>query len=308
MEDIRKNYEKLEEMRRQYEKQEMSAVQIQELKQCISDAKREKQTTRKQNQFGTRRMAAAVAAAAALFLLLPNTSEGIAYAMSSIPVVGNLVEAVTFRNYHHESERRNADINIPGVVTGDVSEVNENIRENLKKSTEQINKEIESITDQIIAEFKKDLEVQEGYQDVVVTHEILAAGEDYFTLKLICYQAAGSGAEQDYFYTIDLNTGKRIALGDLFYEGEDYISVISENIKEQMRKQMAEDQTVVYWLDDMDIPEWNFEKITETTPFYLDQEGELVICFNEGDVAPMSMGCVEFKIPKDVIASMRKHK
>lgn len=306
MEHIWKNQEKLEEMRRQYEKQEMSADQIQELKRCISDAKREKQKSRK--HFGVGRTAAAVAAAAAFFILLPNTSQGIAYAMSSIPVVGKLVDAVTFRNYHYESERQNADINIPGVVTGDISESNESVQENLKKSAKQINKEIEVITDRIISEFKKDLEVQVGYQETVVTHEVLAAGEDYFTLKLICYQAAGSGAEQDYFYTIDLSTGKRITLGDLFCEGEDYISPISENIKEQMRKQMEDDPSVVYWLDNTEIPEWNFDQITETTSFYLNQEGKLVICFNEGDVAPMSMGCVEFEIPNEVIAGMRKQR
>lgn len=308
MEYIRGNYEKLEEVRHQYKNHEMSAVQVQQLKQCISDAKQEKEKSREQVKLRFRKTSAAVAAAAALFVLLPNTSEGIAYAMSSIPVMGRLVDAVTFRNYRHEGERQSADISVPEVVIGDISGADENVRENLEKSTEQINREIESITDQIISEFKNDLEAQNGYQDVVVTHEILAADEDYFTLKLICYQAAGSGAEQDYFYTIDLNTGKRITLGDLFYEGQDYISVISENIKEQMRKQMAEDQTVVYWLDNTEIPEWNFEQITETTSFYLNQSGELVICFNEGDVAPMSMGCVEFEIPEKVISGMRKEK
>lgn len=39
---------------------------------------------------------------------------------------------------------------------------------------------------------------------------------------------------------------------------------------------------------------------------YLDSDGHLVICFNEGDVAPMYMGCVQFVIPDEVVADIRK--
>lgn len=46
-----------------------------------------------------------------------------------------------------------------------------------------------------------------------VKHEVLSTTKDYFTLKLICYQAAGSGAETDYYYTIDLKTGKTAGAG-----------------------------------------------------------------------------------------------
>ena len=67
-----------------------------------------------------------------------------------------------------------------------------------------------------------------------------------------------------------------------------------------MREQMDADSNVYYWLDDQEVPEWNFRSITEDTSFYLDQDGRLVICFNEGDVAPMYMGCVEFKISEDI--------
>ena len=54
------------------------------------------------------------------------------------------------------------------------------------------------------------------------------------------------------------------------------------------------------------MPELNFEKITDETQFYLNKNGEVVICFNEGDVAPMYMGCREFVIPNDVLKAIRK--
>ena len=62
----------------------------------------------------------------------------------------------------------------------------------------------------------------------------------------------------------------------------------------------------MYWVDNAEVPEWNFDKITDETSFYLDSDGHLVICFNEGDVAPMYMGCVQFVIPDEVVADIRK--
>ena len=85
----------------------------------------------------------------------------------------------------------------------------------------------------------------------MIKHEVINTTDDYFTLKLMCYQAAGSGDEMDYYYTIDLKTGERLALKDLFKEGSDYITPISENIKSQMRGQMDADENVSYWLTEI---------------------------------------------------------
>ena len=68
---------------------------------------------------------------------------------------------------------------------------------------------------------------------------------------------------------------------------------------------MDADENVYYWLND-EIEEWNFQKITDETSFYLNEDGNIVISFNEGDVAPMYMGCVEFVIPSDVTEGIRK--
>ena len=138
-----------------------------------------------------------------------------------------------------------------------------------------------------------------------INGQVLADTEDYFTLKLLCYQGAGSGYQWNYYYTIDLNTGERLQLKDVFVEGADYISVISENIKKQMREQMAADENVYYWLED-EIEEWNFNSITDETLFYMNEKGSVVISFNEGDVAPMYMGVVEFEIEDSVIKDIRK--
>ena len=157
----------------------------------------------------------------------------------------------------------------------------------------------------MVEEFEVHLKDEIGYQDVVVTSEILLTTQDYFTIKLLCYQGTGSGYQWNYFYTIDLKTGKRMQLKDVFVEGEDYITLISEDIKRQMQEQMSADDMICYWLND-EIEELNFEKITEDTSFYLNEKNNLVISFDEGDVAPMYMGSVEFEISSEVLSNIRK--
>lgn len=322
MEGNKKDIEKMQELKQAYSEPEMSGEQLARMKERMEEAKMEKRNKKKENQnkknHAIRNAAAAAAAVAVVFVALPNTSESVAYAMSNIPVVGKLVEAVTFRDYKYESERNNADIEVPElavnetalpgteqIAEGTEQATDSEVQENLKKTTDEINAEIQKITDEIVAEFEENLEFEGGYQNVMVKHEVLSTTENYFTLKLICYQGSGSGAEWDYFYTIDLKTGERLALKDLFVEGADYITPISENIKEQMQEQMDADENVYYWLND-EIEEWNFQKITDETSFYLNEDGNIVISFNEGDVAPMYMGCVEFVIPSDVTEGIRK--
>lgn len=302
----------LKELRKEYESISMPENQVERMKEEIKKAEQENNKNGKITL-----LVKCAAAAAAVFIILPNTSANVAYAMSGIPVVGRLVEVVTFRDYQYESERHTADIQTPELVVSGAAAVDiskDNVAETdntqkedtLQKTTEEINAEIVRITDQITAEFEENLKYEEGYQDVQVTSEVLGTTKQYFTLKLICYQGSGSGAQWNYFYTIDLNTGEKLTLKDLFKDGADYITPISESIKQQMQEQMDADENVIYWLDNEDIPEWNFEKITEETSFYVNGNNEIVIAFNEGDVAPMYMGCVEFVIPGGILADIRK--
>ncbi|MDD6733079.1 MAG: RsiV family protein [Lachnospiraceae bacterium] len=304
---------KLKELKSDYQSIEMSEEQLNQLKIKMKEAKMTGKINKKHRY--VRKIITVIASCAAAFLVaiivLPNTSGKVAYAMERIPVLGQLVKVITFRDYQYASERNNAEIEVPELeisvseMATDDETVSQPVADELQKTTDEINQEIKQITDELIAEFEKNLKNEEGYQDVLVKSEILATTQDYFTLKLICYIGSGSGYEWNYFYTIDLNTGERLALKDLFREGADYITPISENIKEQMQSQMDADNNVYYWLND-EIEEWNFKSITDETSFYINEKGNIVIGFNEGDVAPMYMGTVEFEIPAEVVAEIRK--
>ncbi len=314
--------ENIDILKQEYMNKEMSESQVNAMKAAIEQAK--KDSAKSHNLVIFQRAMATAAALMMAFIILPNTSGSVAYAMSQIPVLGRLVEVVTFRDYQYEDERNTANVEVPELaavkeevpeetvvtkgVAGEVlieEDVVREKKENLQKSMEEINAEIQAITEAFIEEFKANLENEEGYQDLIVESEVINSTSEYFTLKLICYTASASGAEWNYYYTINLNSGERILLEDIFAEGADYVMLISDNIKTQMEEQMAADENVYYWLHD-EMEEFNFKQIAKDQSFYLNEKDEVVISFNEGDVAPMYMGVVEFVIPQEVIGDIRK--
>ena len=297
-----KDLGELQNLKTEYYNCRMSDEQIEKMKRQIEQGKRDRNKVRRRN--ASIRWGTAAAAIVALFVILPNTSASVAYAMSRIPLLGRLVDVVTYRDYSYEDEHHNAQITVPEIVVQlpeGGEEVLPEMQENMARTAEEINAQMQQISGQLITEFEEGLKYEESYQDMIVDSEIVSSTENYFSLKLICYEGSGSGAEWDYFYTIDLNTGKLLSLSDLFVADADFITPVSNNIKDQMRAQMAEDSMKMYWVDYTDMPELNFEAIMEETSFYLNDEGNLVICFNEGDVAPMYMGCVEFVVPKEAV-------
>ena len=301
--------------------------------------KKKEKTDKKKRLY---RMAAAVAAAAALLVILPNTGADVAYAMGNLPVVERLFQAVTFRDYQYESERFEANVEVPRIVVEDVGKgemgkeeagtgekeagtgekemgkeeggeaekgetgETENRDENVQQTVDEINFDIEQATSQLIEEFQESAELGESYGSLEIHHETVTDNENYFTLKLSMYRGAGSGFESYKFYTVDKRTGKRIQIGDLFQEDSNYNELLSENIKEQMRTQMAEDEGKVYWVDYEEVPEWSWERLKEDQNFYFDTEGNIVIVFDEYEVAPGYMGAREFTVQRALFEGILK--
>lgn len=283
--------------KKEYEEIKVPENMKERMEASIERAKMEKRKVKKVKLWKT---CASAAAVLAIVLVLPNTSQTAAAAMQQIPLLGNLFKITTVREYQVDEERNMANVKVPQVEVQDATEGNTDADRaaQAKESADAINFDIEEETNKLIDEFKESMKNEEGYQDIYIDSKVLTDNDRLFSLELILYQGAGSGYEQHKHYTVDKLTGKELTLKDLC--GDDYVNTISEEVKEQMRAQMAADETVKYWLDDPDVPEWNFDKIAEDQDFYVNAEGHVVICFNEYDVAPGSMGCVEFTMPQTV--------
>lgn len=318
--------EQLRQLKEEYENMTIPETGRERLQAGIDRARMEK----KRAEHARRRSAwTAVAAAAVVMIALPNTNIQIAHAMGNIPLLGGFFRLVTVRQYNYSDENHNAEVELAqinygedagegapvgevaaapeGTAAGSVEGVGQEAAvANLSEDgVEAVNQNMEATVEELIRQFEDTLS-EEGYHGLHVSQEVVTDNERYYTVKLSVLETEASGYENNQFYTIDKQTGNVVTLEDLFVEGSDYISAISENIKTQMREQMAADEGVIYFLDNDDMPEFNFQGITERTNFYFNEKDELVIAFDEYEVAPGSMGAPEFVIPQEVTAAILK--
>lgn len=245
------------------------------------------------------------AAAAAALIIVPNTSAKAAYAMSKIPILGDVIKAVTIREYNYDSERFQAEIK---EVQLEVDTNGEDSGENpaVDQSVAVINEDIDEMTNRLIERFEDQAAAGEGYGGVYMDHEVMTDTDTWFTLRIDVAEVAGSGAQYQYYYHIDKTTGEIASLKDLFKEGADYVTPVSENIRKQMKERMAQDENLIYWAEKDPELGFGFEQIKEDQNFYLNQKGQLVICFDEYEVAPGYMGLVEFVVEDEAVADILK--
>lgn len=304
--------EQLKQLKEEYENMTIPEAGRERLQAGIDRARIEKKRAER-----VRKRSAWTAAAAAVIVLiaLPNTNMQIAHAMENIPVLGGFFRLVTVRQYNYSDENHDAEVELAqisygedageGVPAGEVAVGAATLEGTAAESVEAVNQDMEATVEELIRQFEDTLS-EEGYHGLHVTQEVVTDNALYYTVKLSVLETEASGYEHNQFYTIAKQTGNVVTLADLFAEGSDYISAISENIKTQMKEQMAADEGVIYFLDNDDMPEFNFQGITEQTNFYFNEKNELVIAFDEYEVAPGSMGAPEFVIPQEVTAALLK--
>lgn len=238
----------------------------------------------------TKRTGITAAAAMLAIAAMANLSPVTANAMEDIPVLGAIAKVVTFRTYENTKDNYEAKIDIPKVSVNN-------------EDNEKVNRSIEEYAQQLIAEYEKEVEGNEagqGYYSVTSGYDVVTDSDKYLSLRINTTVVMASGTEFVKIFTIDKATGNVVTLKDLFKDKSDYITAISDNIKTQMKEQMAADDSKTYFYNDGEAAGEGFNQITGDESFYFNENGEIVIVFDEYEVAPGYMGAVEFTIPKSV--------
>lgn len=281
--------EQMNMLKKEYEQIEVPAQALTVLQAGIDKAKREGHSgvMPKRSYWG----AWAAAAAVLVFIAVPNVSPTAAMAMADMPVLNKVVQVVTFNRYTQMTEDKLYAANVQTAkleVQGDAQ---------LQSSVGEINAEVKAYAEQMIAQFQQEMEAQGGVYGLDIGYTVVTDSDKWFTLEIITTETMASGAETVRYYNLDKETGKYVHLSDLFPKGYDYVTAISEDIKAQMVQRMAEDENQSYFINS-DMPEEDFQQIAPDQQFYVNQDGQLVIVFNEYEVAPGSMGCPQFTIDR----------
>lgn len=227
-----------------------------------------------------------MAAALALFIAVPNASPAAAAALADVPVLGTIVELVTFRSWTYDDGHASADVTVPELDGS--------------AAAREVSDQVRAYTDQLIGQFQTDCEaLGEGYKSLDVTSSVVTDSDSWFTLRVDAVETQASGYQFSRFYHIDKATGQVVTLRDLFREDADYVTPLSEEVRRQMEQRMAADESVRYFPEE-------FSAIDPEQNFYFNGEGELVLVFDEYTAAPGSMGMPEFTIPAEVYGGLLK--
>ena len=279
----------------------------------------EKEMERKKiKKFPIRYFSSAVAACFCLLLLLPNLSKETAYALQSIPGIGSYFQLITFRKYSFEDGNHKAEVVLPKLEQGkdekDTADKGQSMEsESLSQggeagsltakeseksnSAQEINFDIEKKTDELIAQFKQEIQDSE-FKNLTVSSQVILDSEDYYVLALSALQQEGDSFTQNHYYTINKHSGKLLQLSELFPNNTDYQKILSDEVISQMKTHNQKGEYPYFIQDGED--DQGFMEVEKNQSFYINGEGKLVLVFPQGEVAPMAQGEQQFIMPESI--------
>ena len=278
-----------------YEGIEVPKEAKERMRMGIEQAKREKKNRRVMVYL--KRTGLGVAAACLCVIAMANISPSTAYVLQKIPVIGDIAKVVTFREYKDSTKDFNASVEVPQIsdTTGDSAIL------------EKTNKSIKEYAEEFINMYESDLKETEGIgnYELKSTYQVIRENKEELVLEIETTLVMASGTEYKKVFNIDKNTGEIKTLADYFKKDSDYLSILTKDIKRQMREQMKADEQKTYFLDSEDgMDEMDFKKLSEDADFYFDEDGNLIVLFDECEVAPGYMGAVSFTITRDVFEDL----
>lgn len=241
------------------------------------------------------------AAAAMLFTAGLNVSPAMARSLADIPVVGSIIKVLTWTEYEVAEDTYDAKIKVPSIENLDNTELANTLNEKYRS-------EGKALYDDFITEVGDIKANGGGHYGIDSGYDIKTDNDQILSIGRYIVNTVGSSSTVMHYDTIDKQNEILITLPMLFKDNS-YLQAISDNIKEQMREQIAEsNEEKVYWIKGAGLPDEDlmddFKAITPKQQFYISDKGKLVISFDKYEVAPGFMGVVEFEIPTEVLQNI----
>lgn len=238
----------------------------------------------------------AVLTAAAILLLTisVNISPALAHSLSEIPVIGKVIDIVTFSEMKEHKNNSSINVKTPAIQGLNNSSLEDNLNTKYVEESKQLYQEFEKL----MASLK---EGQNGNTSIISDYQVLTNNKIILSIRRTTEISQASTYIENKYDTVDKEKEVLITLKSLFKD-DSYIKIISSEIKKQMRQQMKQDSNNMYFIEKGDPAE--FKQIKKDQNFYINKDGKLVIAFNEYEVAPGFMGPVEFVIPTETLTKI----
>jgi len=183
-------------------------------------------------------------------------------------------------------EALEVDITIPVIQGLEDKQIEEEINQTFQDNILNFKYRIQTESEEYLQEARKEgweirKYIASAYYIVhYQTNDLLSLSIFYY-----CYTGGAHGCTVQEAYNLNLANGEEISLQEILKEKKDYIKIINQEIKRQIKLNPE-----AYFDDAI------FHSISQEQPFYLIKDG-IVIYFGLYEIAPYSSGIRYFKIP-----------
>lgn len=181
---------------------------------------------------------------------------------------------------HYETEGTIVTVKIPHVV---------NVKDDKVKKV--INKLITQAIDDFTNEFKEfDKEPNTEHKLIAdITFQNYYSDDKIISFSINATQIMADSYLQKKFYTVDLKTGEVYNIEHFL--GSDYQNIVKKSVQQQIAENKEKYPNLMYF--DKAV---NNLKITNEQPFYINKDNQVVVVFNQFEIAPGYMSLPEFII------------
>lgn len=239
----------------------------------------------------------AVCAAACLcltFVVMINAAPAFAQTLYDLPVLGNVARVFTFTSFAREEEADVIDVKLPALENTGHTELERRINYEIMLKTHQLLEESRSRAQ----EYREAFIATGGNEadflpvEIQVDYTVHCNNESTVSFVINMSETSASYYGHQYFYNIDLESGKELSLQDLL--GPHYIEFVNQSVKAQIAQRMADDDNLFYFSEEDG--DGYFVSILPSQDFYINENGHVVVVFPKYAIAPGYMGIQEFEI------------
>jgi len=241
------------------------------------------------------RMFRAAGSAAACFAVMVgvlNLSPTVAKAAADVPVLGGLFQILTVRRYEAERDQIYYNTEVPAVdaEAAVAQRVNGEIQERVDAHLAECQKLWEEYREAFLATGGTEEEWAERTMDVKVDYEVKSQTDTTVSFVVNLFQGSFAAYNEQHYYNLDLENDRDITLRDLL--GEGWVDVCNRSIQEQIDASVDAEGFTFFFTPE----EGGFTTVDESTPFYIREDGAVVVVFPEYTIAAGAAGSPEFVI------------
>lgn len=145
-----------------------------------------------------------------------------------------------------------------------------------------------------------------GYVASDSTYYTIRNDDELLVIRFDTTINAGGSGEFSRHFILDKKSGELLELQDLFVENSEYVKIMSTEVLKQMREQVQSGVADYFITGGIWQDEECFQQMEVNQNFYINENNQIVIVFDEYEVAPGSQGKPEFIIPTQILTPILK--